>query len=331
MGQSDITTSDGSGEGLKKRLEWWVLFKGDRLTITVGAVVAVFVLTIVFVRLDVISVGPKSYIPTVFGGMIAGLLTLVTVTLTINQLILSQIFGTPRELSDNLEGTRQFRKTIEDLSDRHSAPTEPADFISLIGETLYDRTTSLQENVDGAGTDDEDISEQLSNVVTEADTLRNIDADQMRSIEILEIFIGSKYARNISTVDRIQDAYADYLSADAKTDLDAVMDLLEAVAIVRQHFKTLLLHQTLAQLSRYITYFGVCAIVVALLVPLVYRSDASSMIVPQYLPWVASTGIAIGVAPLMVFLAYILRIATVSKFTLSVGPFVPPAEKKREE
>lgn len=331
MGKSDTTVSDGSAKGLKKRFEWWVLFKGDRLAITAGAVVVVFALAMVLVRLDVVSVGPNSRIPLVFSGVIAGLLTLITVTLTINQLILSQIFGTPRELSDNLEGTRQFRKTIEALADRHSAPTEPADFISLIGETLYERTTSLQGKIDAAGTDRRDVSGQLSDIVTEADTLRNVDADEMRSIEVLEIFMGSKYARNISTVDRLQSAYADRLSEDARNDLDEVMDLLEAVAITRQHYKTLLLHQTLAQLSRYITYFGACAIVISILVPLVYRSNASSMIDPQYLPWIASAGIAIGIAPLAVFLAYILRIATVSKFTLSVGPFVPPAEKKREE
>lgn len=331
MGKSDTTVSGGSGEGLKTRVEWWVLFKGDRLAVTAGAVVVVFALAMVLVRLDVVSVGPKSYIPTVFGGMIAGLLTLVTVTLTINQLILSQIFGTPRELSDNLEGTRQFRKTIEDIAGRHSAPTEPADFVSLIGDTLYERTTNLQEKVDEVGADRQDISGQLSDIVSEADTLRNIDANQMRGIEVLEIFTGSKYARNISTVDRLQGAYADRLSEDARNDLDEVMDLLEAVAITRQHYKTLLLHQTLAQLSRYITYFGACAIAISILVPLVYRSNASPMVDPQYLPWVASAGIAIGIAPLAVFLAYILRIATVSKFTLSVGPFVPPAEKKREE
>lgn len=331
MGKSDTTVSDGSAKGLKKRFEWWVLFKGDRLAITAGAVVVVFALAMVLVRLDAVSVGPNSRIPLVFSGVIAGLLTLITVTLTINQLILSQIFGTPRELSDNLEGTRQFRKTIEALADRHSAPTEPADFISLIGETLYERTTSLQGKIDAAGTDRRDVSGQLSDIVTEADALRNVDADEMRSIEVLEIFMGSKYARNISTVDRLQSAYPDRLSEDARNDLDEVMDLLEAVAITRQHYKTLLLHQTLAQLSRYITYFGACAIVISILVPLVYRSNASPMIDPQYLPWVASAGIAIGIAPLAVFLAYILRIATISKFTLSVGPFVPPAEKKREE
>lgn len=177
----------------------------------------------------------------------------------------------------------------------------------------------------------QDASGQLSDIVSEADTLCDIDSDQMRGIEVLEIIMGSKHARNISTANRLQSAYADRLSEDARNDLDAVIDLLEAVAIARQHYKTLLLQQTLAQLSRYITYFGAGAIIVAFFIPLVYRSRASAMVAPEYLPWVASAGIAISIAPLAVFLAYILRIAVVSQYTLSVGPFVPPAEKVEDE
>lgn len=318
-------------EGLIHRLEWWLIFKGDRIAITAGSVVAIFMVALALIWLDIISVGAVSYMQLVFSGVIAGLLTLVTVTLTINQLILSRVFGAPQELSDKLEGSREFRETIADLANRHSPPIEPADFLALIGETLYERTTSLQEEMSGAAKDRQDASEQLSDIVTEADTLRNIDAEQMSGIEVLEIILGSKHAQNISIADHLQGAFADHLSKDAENDFDAVIDLLEGVAIARQHYKTLLLQQTLAQLSRYISYFGFSAIVIAVLVPLIYRSGASPMVNPQYLPWIASASIAISIAPLAVFLAYILRIAAVSQYTLSVGAFVPPAKKVREE
>lgn len=330
MDKNDTTLTENPNEGPLKRLKLWISFRGDRIALTAGAIAAVFVLVRVLIWVDAIAVGANSYMALLFSGVVAGLLTLITVALTINQLILSRVFGTPQELSGKLEASRQFRNSIAELADRNTVPIEPADFISLIGETLHKRTTSLQEAIyeaDGR----QDTSEQLSGILSEADTLRNIDAEQMRDIDIIEIIIGSRHAQNISAADGLRGTRADQLSEDGQNDLDAVVDLLEALSVAQQHYKTLLLQQTLAQLSRYITYFGAIAIVVAALVPLVYRSMASPMLASQYLPWVASAGIAISIAPLAVFLAYILRLSIVAQYTLSVGAFVPPAEKAQDE
>jgi len=42
------------------------------------------------------------------------------------------------------------------------------------------------------------------------------------------------------------------------------------------------------------------------------------------LPVVVSIGIGIIIAPLALFVSYILRAATVARKTVSVGPFIPP-------
>lgn len=312
------------------RLSWWLLLEGDRIVITGGAVVAVFLLTMVLVRLNAIAVGPNSSMGTVFSSVIAGLLTLITVTLTINQLILSRVFGSPQELSDQLEGNRQFRRSVEDLTGRRSTPNEPADFVSLIGETLYERTTHLQDVVDDSGGEVPDRFGQLSDIVAQADNLRELDAEEMQSGEVLQTLLGPRYARSLTTVDYLRDTYADRLPEEAQNDLDAVSSLLEAVAVARQYYKTLALQQALAQLSRYIAYVGSISLLVAFYVALTYRSGGSTAVDPQYLPWIASAGVAIGISPLAVLLTHVLRIATISRYTLSVGPFVPPKEQIRE-
>ena len=107
------------------------------------------------------------------------------------------------------------------------------------------------------------------------------------------------------------------------------MDLLETVAVTRQFFKTLSLQQDLARLSRLVAYSGFVALVVSIAMALIYRPD--SVTVPaQHLPLVFSLAIGVILAPLAVFLAYVLRSAPIARHTISVGPFVPPEERADE-
>ena len=40
------------------------------------------------------------------------------------------------------------------------------------------------------------------------------------------------------------------------------------------------------------------------------------------LVWLTSAGFVVGISPFVVFIAYLLRIATVAKQTLAMGPFI---------
>jgi hypothetical protein len=60
-------------------------------------------------------------------------------------------------------------------------------------------------------------------------------------------------------------------------------------------------------------------LVAAIVVTLIYRTNSTTLSV-AVLP-VVSVGVV--VAPLGMFVAYILRAATVARQTVSVGPFVP--------
>lgn len=317
--------TDGS-DGPLTGLSWWVLFAGDRLVLAGCAVAGVFALTLGLVALDLIAVGPSSAMPGVFGSMLAGLLTLITVILTINQLILSRVFGTPGELSDQLAESREFRDRFETVTGRETIPNEPGTFLSLLGEQLYDRTTTLSERLTDDAAAGDGADEELADLVDHADTLRGIDADEMSVTEVLERLLGSRTARNITIVERLRKQHGAPDSAD-RDEFDAVSHLLEGVAVTRQYYKTLALQQMLARLSRYVTYVGFVSILVATYVALIYRTNAAPAIDPQYLGLVASAAVAVTAAPLAVLLSYVLRIATISRYTLSVGPFVPPKEQ----
>lgn len=64
---------------------------------------------------------------------------------------------------------------------------------------------------------------------------------------------------------------------------------------------------------------------VALFAPLLYKTNPSAALTP-HLTLVVSASLAVVVAPLVLVMVYTLRIATIFRYTVSVAPFVPPAE-----
>jgi hypothetical protein len=59
---------------------------------------------------------------------------------------------------------------------------------------------------------------------------------------------------------------------------------------------------------------------------LVYTTESRTMVGPQYLPVLVSFGIALMTAPITVLSSYMLRIATIAEYAVSVGPFLPPGK-----
>ena len=78
------------------------------------------------------------------------------------------------------------------------------------------------------------------------------------------------------------------------------------------------------KLSRAILFAAVPALVVA--GSMVVFTDASSfhgfLLEVDYLIWVVSAAFAVSVLPFLLFVSYILRIATVAQRTLAIGPMI---------
>jgi len=81
-----------------------------------------------------------------------GLLTLLTVALSVNQLVLSRLFGSAGTLSDQLEGTLDYRRTVEELAGVAASPNEPTAFLGLLADSLARRVGDFRRSVaDAAG------------------------------------------------------------------------------------------------------------------------------------------------------------------------------------
>jgi hypothetical protein len=309
------------------RFARWVFIDANRLVLSGVVVVGVFALTEALLYADVITVGPESTVKTMFGsGVVSGLFTLITVALTINQLISSRVFGSPNTLRERYQGADELRRSVERVTGGSPGPVDIVAFISLLGEELERLAWRLEERArEPPGDVPEMVSEYVADLSQYASTVSDV-SREMEPAAVTSALAGSDYARFVSRTDELVSDHADRLSESAEETLDDVARMMEALAVSRQYFKTITIQQELAALSRHIIFTGLPALLVAFYVTLTYRTSPTSVLDPSLLPLAVGAAIAVVTAPLVVLMVYILRIATIMRYTVSVGPFAPPTE-----
>ncbi|WP_336036466.1 hypothetical protein [Halobacterium yunchengense] len=326
----DVSTASSvrSIDGPVERATHWLVLGGNRIAVSGVLVAAVVAFFFPLARFGVLAIGPDSAAASAFAsGLISGTVTLVTIALSINQLVLSRVFGSPNELSSQLGGTRDLRGRVREHAGESAAPNDPAEFLDLVAETLAERADRLGSAVENAaGGPPREVEEYAEGIAAYGESITAKIESQTAIVNVLEVVLGTEYARNMTATEYVRNEYGDRLSEEADAELDAIDDLLGAIAITRQFFKTLSLQQDFARLSRVVAYSGLVALAASVSLALVYRPD--SVTVPaQHLPVVFSLGVGVVVAPLTVFIAYVFRAATIARHTVSVGPFVPPEER----
>lgn len=132
------------------------------------------------------------------------------------------------------------------------------------------------------------------------------------------------YARKMHDLRRLGEEYEDDLSDEQRRTFRETLEALTMFGPAREHIKTFYFQWALVKLSRAILTAAVPALVVA--GGMVVFVDATS--VPGYLfgvdymIWVVALAFTIAVMPFLLFVSYILRVATVAQQTLAMGPMV---------
>lgn len=326
----EVTTANSvrSIDGVRERAMHWLVLGGNRIAVSGVLVAAVAAFFFTLTRFGVLTIGPGSAASSAFSsGLISGTVTLVTIALSINQLILSRVFGSPNELFDQLSGTRDLRRRVRDRAGESAVPNDPADFLDLVAGTLTERANHLGSAFENADSDQSrEVGDYAYGIAAYGESITAAVESQTAIVNVLEVILGTEYAENMTATEHLRNEYGDRLSEAAEAELDAIDDLLEAIAVTRQFFKTLSLQQDFARLSRVVAYSGLVALVASIAMALIYRPDSVTVPV-QHLPLVFSLGLGVIVTPLAVFIAYVFRAATIARHTVSVGPFVPPEDR----
>ena len=328
----DIQTGDTMRERSNENsLKLVFLLSVDRFLLTGGLAVFVFGGFMLFsVAVDPslqAEIRSTDTIETIFSTMISVIVTGATLVVTISQLVLSQENGPLGDQRKRMSDAMDFRTYTKDLLGE-VVPADPSTFLRALVEETERRSEAVDRIV--ADSDDDDLRRQVGEFV---DSLHGnaqkvedeLDGAQFGTYDVLNAALNFNYSWKIFQLERISAEFDDELGDDAKT---AFMDLRTALTMfgpAREHVKTLYFQWALVGLSQYIAYAAIPGLVVAggmlTFVGAETFGSATFLALPV-ITWVVGVAFTITLLPFLIFVSYILRIATVAKRTLAIGPLI---------
>jgi hypothetical protein len=318
----------------ESRVKLWVLTEADRLLVVVlflAVVVGLLFAVGMLVSEPVAFLEEGDPIETTFQAFIGATITGVTIVVTLTQLVLSQELGAVGDQRERMQGAMQFREDAADLFDDPVSPPEPADFLRRLLAVTHDRAETLRDTAD----DDTRLAALARSVAENAEGVRGSLSDaRFGQFEVVSAALNFNYSWKLYAARRLRAASGEDGDGDSSDETElstaqqsALDDLVEALKLfgpTREHFKTLYFQWELVDLSRVILVASIPALVVSTFMVLYYEVGTLPALVPGVPTPVLVVSLAVGFAvlPFAVLLSYVLRIATVAKRTLSIGPFV---------
>ncbi|WP_123623518.1 hypothetical protein [Halorubrum sp. CSM-61] len=339
---SDANTADTMRERVdENRAKLWLLLRANRLLVAGVLTVAVFVAFVAAATAFSPSlagkVEAKDPIETLFASMITVIVTGATLVVTIGQVVLTQENGPLGDQQERMNGTLAVRDSIEELTGS-PVPTDPAPFLDAIIAAASHRARGLRESVhkpvrergDNGDESDrtalrEDVDELAAEVVENADTVRGqLDGAEFGTFDVVFAALDFDYGPKIG---RIEDIAHDHGEALTDGERDLLEELKESLSLFgpgREHVKTIYFQWALIDLSRQILYAAVPALVVAGLMLAVVDAGTfpGSTLGIDHLTLVVGGAFAVTLLPFLLFVSYVLRVLTLAKRTLAIGPMV---------
>ncbi|ELY69535.1 hypothetical protein [Natrinema versiforme] len=325
--------SDGrakpASETRRGRFKQWLLLDGDRFVIAAGVAAAFGITYVAFSIAGVAPIADTQPLFYAFSGLISGNFTLITVVVSINQLLLSQELQSPGELESEIEDTVDYREEVEAVSNR-PAPAEPSGFLRLVVESARRDAQRLGgAAVDGLSADArEEIDEIVTDLTGEFDRIDGLVAESDAGIfNTLSTMLETNFAHEIQRLEEFRRARGDESAADTDEAIDDLLNRLRELDIARQYFKSVYLQVELSRLSRSLFYAGIPAVGTAIAALFVMTVPSGPPFGRTVRAVVFPIVVAVGVFPLAVLFSYILRTATVTERTAAITPFTTPEQE----
>lgn len=308
--------------------KFWLLTRMDRHVLAGTISVAVF---IALIALSTVAPTPMRRVVEssnalwwVFSPMITAIVTAVALVVTFNQLVLSQELGALGDQRERMEGAMDFREDVEPWLDVPTPPPDPATFLAALLESIRTSAIEIRSTVDAGGGELEEVREFASDISENARKVRDsLEDAQFGTFEVVDASLDFNYSKNIYQARRLLTESAE-TSEEVVSALEDAITVLEFYGPTREHIKTLYFQWELINLSRVMLYASIPALVVA--VSMLTYVDTTGVTGATFgvdnIVWIVCAAATVTLSPFFLLVSYVLRIVSVAKRTLAIGPFV---------
>ena len=330
-GDADSSTANTMGERANEsRLKLWVLLRSDRLVLTALITLGFFVAFMVVVTFFFPSfreiLTTDDTIDTLFAEILGALITAITLVITISQLVISQEIGPLGDQRDRMSGTMEFRRAISDLIGE-STPSDPSTLIMKIIEANEDRANALERAVEDNDNDAlrEQVEEFVDSLTGNAQEVsEQVEDTSFGTFDVMFAALNYDYGEKIQQIERLLDKFADDISDDERVAFEELRTALTMFSPVREYIKTLYFQWELLALTQNLVYLSIPALFIAGTMVGVVKPTTfpGTMLGISNILWMFGIAFTVTLTPFFLSLVYLLRIATVAKRTLAIGPLL---------
>lgn len=308
----------------------WFLISANRWFVT-GIILVATYLVLLLVHI----LGPSSPqklasttgIGSLFGSMVIAIVTSVTLVLSISQFVLAEEIDPLGEQRERMANETEFREDVEKTGNVGVAPANPSRFLRTLIEIADTYARQLNDAVSSSSNADQldEIAEYTAGLIEHSQEISDsLERANFGSFQTLLPVLNYNYSWKIFAARTLRDKYAESLSEEADEAFDELIDALRFFGPAREHFKTLYVQWEIINISRGVLYGAMPTLAIAGY--MILEFDAGKItgtvvgVSTAYL--VVSALYVLTLIPFAVLLAYLLRVLTVMKRTLAIGPFI---------
>jgi hypothetical protein len=312
-------------QDLRRHPYWWLLLSGSRLLITGVTLSVVFLGLWGAVSSGFVPLREQTATLYLLFALTSGNLTLITVVVSLNQLILTRHLESPSDIDDEMNYMRSYREDVSDIIDQTVVPVRPPEFFLLLFRSLQRDLRSLEER-EWTFEDDSvqrEFEETFSELNAHIDNVVDL-VGQSQAGLVFALFttISEDYERYLEPIWRLQYEHEQQLPEAAGETIERVRKTIEYVGVARRIFKTTYIQSELASLSRRLLYIGLPALLVTILFMLVYTASAQPPLPSAFLSVAIPLIITVGLAPIVLLATSVLRLATLPEQDVAMYSFV---------
>jgi len=313
----------------ESRLRKWILIDANRFLISAGFLLTVlFTLCILyyFAPGTVQKLNATTAVSSVFGSVIIVVVTGVTLVLTIAQLVISREIGPLSDQRQQMTHSIAFRRDVTEMIEAPVSPPEPSAFLRSLVTAVSDRASRILDAVEGEETAAAREFQRFAETTIEHGEKvdESLAQEEFGTFEVVIAVLDYNYSWKMYAAQLLDAEYGNDAPKEAIEALEELIQILQLFGPAREHFKTLYFQWEVIDLSKWMLYTSMFALGLAAYMVLVFD--------PTVVAWtflgaaggylLASVAFTLTLTPFGMLLSSILRLITVTKRTLTVGPFI---------